>query len=57
MNAAGQVTASRLTRGTGHAVLDQAIIDTLRRARLPAIPDRVGRAQMEFSVPMSFTLR
>lgn len=57
MNAAGQVTASRLTRGTGHAVLDQAIIETLRRARLPAIPDSVGRVQMEFSVPMSFTLR
>jgi protein TonB len=57
LNAAGQVTASRLTRGTGHAVLDQAIMDTLRRARLPAIPDAVGRARMEFSVPMSFTLR
>jgi protein TonB len=57
MNAAGQVTAARLTRGTGHAELDRAIMDTLRRARLPAIPDSVGRAQMEFSVPMSFTLR
>lgn len=57
MNAAGQVTAARLTRGTGHAELDRAIMDTLRRARLPAIPDSLGRAQMEFSVPMSFTLR
>jgi len=57
MNAGGQVTAARLTRGTGHAELDRAIMDTLRRARLPAIPDSVGRAQMEFSVPMSFTLR
>lgn len=57
MNAAGQVVASSLTRGTGHAVLDQAIMETLRRARLPRIPDSVGRAQMEFSVPMSFTLR
>ena len=57
MNAAGQVTAARLTRGTGHAALDRAIMDTLRRARLPAIPDSLGRAQMEFSVPMSFTLR
>lgn len=57
MNAAGQVTAARLTRGTGHAVLDQAIMDTLRRARLPRIPGALDRAQMEFSVPMSFTLR
>jgi protein TonB len=57
MNAAGQVTAARLTQGTGHPQLDRAIMDTLRRARLPAIPDSLGRAQMEFSVPISFTLR
>lgn len=57
MNAAGQVTAARLTRATGHAVLDEAIMDTVRRARLPRIPDSLGRAQMEFSVPMSFRLR
>ena len=57
MNAAGAVTASRLTRGTGHSMLDQAIAATLRRARLPAIPDSLGQTSMEFSVPISFSLR
>ncbi len=57
MNAAGQVVEARVTRGTGHDVLDQALMETLQRARLPRIPADVDRDQMEFSVPISFTLR
>jgi len=57
INAAGTVTASRLTRSTGHPILDQEIMHTLRRARLPSIPDSLGERQMEFSVPMIFNVR
>ena len=57
INAAGTVTAFRLTRSTGHPILDQAIIRTLRRARLPSIPAILNQTQIEFSVPMAFNLR
>lgn len=57
INVAGTVTASRLTRSTGHPILDQEIMQTLRRARLPSIPAILNQTQLEFSVPMAFNLR
>jgi protein TonB len=57
IDAAGRVTAARLDRSTGHALLDEAIMRTLRRASLPAIPETLGLSRMEFSVPIAFSLR
>lgn len=58
MNAAGRITALRITRSTGDRLLDDAIVDTLRRAQpLPRIPDALGATTLQFTVPMSFFLR
>lgn len=57
IDSGGRVTAARLDRSTGHALLDAAIMRTLRRASLPAIPATLGLSRMEFSVPIAFSLR
>jgi len=57
IDAGGRVTAARLDQSTGHALLDEAIMRTLRRASLPAIPATLGLSRMEFSVPIAFSLR
>ncbi|WP_146193097.1 energy transducer TonB [Maritimibacter sp. 55A14] len=58
MDGAGHVIAYRITKSAGHPLLDAAMADTLRRAQpLPRIPVEMGRAQLEFKVPMQFLLR
>jgi len=57
MNRAGTVLAMRILRPSGSAILDQAGLDTIRRAQpLPAIPqDRPD--ELELAVPIEFFLR
>lgn len=52
----GSVISSRVTRSSGSAELDQAVLDMVRRASpVPAPPDTVQ--QLSFSVPVRFSLR
>lgn len=58
VEANGAVGAMRLTKSTGHRLLDDEILDILGRiGRLPPIPDDVGVARLEIVVPVNFDLR
>lgn len=56
MNRAGSVLAASVQRSSGFTTLDQAALDTLKRAQpLPAIPD--GRPdEIELTIPVEFYL-
>lgn len=57
MNRQGQVLSSSVLRSSGHAALDQAAIDTLRRAQpLPRIPDDRPDV-VELTIPVEFFTR
>jgi len=57
MNREGQVLSSFLARSSGFPALDQAALDTLRRADpLPKIPDDRPN-ELELSVPVEFYIR
>lgn len=57
MDRAGHILTASLARSSGHADLDQAALDTLRRADpLPSIPDD-RPDQLELSVPIEFYIR
>ena len=50
----GGVSGARVVRSSGSSVLDQAALETVRRAApFPPIPD--GRANWSFTVPLAFT--
>jgi periplasmic protein TonB len=52
----GGVSGVRVVRSSGSPVLDQAALDTVRRAApFPAIPGEAGRAAWPFTVPLAFT--
>ena len=58
INQSGSVTAVRLVRSSGHAVLDEATLSMVRRAsRFPAIPREANRSQMTFTAPIAYRLR
>lgn len=53
----GQLLALSVERGSGYAMLDQAALDTFRRAApLPAVPDD-RPAPVELSFPVEFFIR
>lgn len=57
MNRQGQVISSSVLRSSGHATLDQAALDTLRRAQpLPRIPDDRPDV-VELTVPVEYFTR
>ncbi|MET1756516.1 energy transducer TonB [Novosphingobium sp. RD2P27] len=57
MNRAGQVLSASVARKSGHYGLDQAALDTLKRAQpLPAIPDDRPDV-LELTIPVEFYLR
>lgn len=57
MNRAGAVLSSSVARSSGVSVLDQAALDTLRRAQpLPAIPDD-RPDELELTLPVEFFVR
>ncbi|MEM6355025.1 MAG: TonB family protein [Pseudomonadota bacterium] len=58
VDASGAVGAMRLTKSTGHRLLDEEILAILGRVgRLPPIPEDVGVARLEIVVPVNFDLR
>ncbi|RIV76066.1 TonB family protein [Pelagerythrobacter aerophilus] len=57
MNRAGEVLSATVARKSGHYALDQAALDTLRRAQpLPAIPKDKPDV-LELTIPVEFYLR
>lgn len=51
----GSVSAIRVARSSGSEILDQAAIETVRRAApFPKIPDGAGRSSWGFTVPLAF---
>jgi protein TonB len=58
MDRDGRVLEARLARSSGHDALDSAILEMISRAEpLPRIPQGMGAARLELSVPVSFELR
>ena len=52
----GSVSGIRVARSSGHSILDNAALDTVRRAApFPPIPSGAGRSSWAFSVPLAFT--
>ena len=55
VSANGTASAIRISRSSGHTALDQAALDTVRRAApFPAIPAGANRASWPFTVPLAF---
>ncbi|WP_242217649.1 cell envelope integrity protein TolA [Shinella zoogloeoides] len=55
VGAGGQATGIRLARSSGSAALDQAAVDTVRRAApFAKIPEGAGRSSWAFDVPILF---
>lgn len=51
----GSVSGIRIVRSSGSSVLDQAALETVRRAApFPRIPDEAGRSSWGFTVPLAF---
>ncbi len=51
----GSVSGLRITRSSGHSVLDQAALDMVRRAApMPKFPSDIGVARMTLQVPVRF---
>lgn len=58
MDRNGLVLSSSIEQSSGHALLDQAVEDLLRRAEpLPPFPDTRQQARLEVVVPITFSLR
>jgi protein TonB len=58
VNANGQVTRARLTGSSGHALLDRAAVNMVRRASpFPPIPKQVGSPVLTVDVPVRFDRR
>ncbi len=54
----GSVSGVRIVRSSGAGVLDQAVLDLIRRASpMPAFPTAVSGNTMTFSVPIRFSSR
>ncbi|WP_296805419.1 energy transducer TonB [Thiocapsa sp.] len=54
----GKVVSHRIETSSGHAVLDHAASELLRRASpMPAIPASMGRSRLEIVVPIAYRLR
>lgn len=54
----GRVLDVRIERSTGYPALDEELLDMVERAKpLPAFPDNLRAAQMEYVLPVTFDLR
>ncbi|MGE0230289.1 MAG: energy transducer TonB [Flavobacteriaceae bacterium] len=52
----GHISTPRIVRSSGYATLDNAAVDTVRRASpFPSIPPEAGKSEWEFTVPIYFT--
>lgn len=54
----GQIESARISRSSGHAILDKAAHNTIRRiGRFPPFPAALHRQQLTIEVPLAFRLR
>ncbi|MFT5112408.1 MAG: protein TonB [Parasphingorhabdus sp.] len=54
----GQVLEYRIEQGSGHPILDQAVVNMINAAQpLPAIPEEYAMNQLDLLVPVQFSLR
>lgn len=52
----GAARSVRIARSSGNEILDNAALETVRRASpFPAIPDAAGKSAWPFTVPLAFT--
>lgn len=55
LDASGALVSSRVVRSSGHALLDQAALDLVRKVRgFPKIPPELGRKTMPINVPLEY---
>lgn len=55
LDASGGLVSSRVARSSGHAVLDQAALQLVRKVRgFPRIPPELGRKTMPLVVPLEY---
>ena len=58
MDREGRLVSYRVERGSGHAVLDDAVREMVKRASpFPPLPPEIHQASLELVVPVSFYLR
>ncbi|MDI6854055.1 MAG: energy transducer TonB [Deltaproteobacteria bacterium] len=58
ISSAGQVQGVRLSRSSGHELLDQAAQETLRRVgHFPPFPQALGRERLTVEIPLAYRLR
>jgi protein TonB len=58
IGAGGTIEGSRISRSSGHDLLDQAAQETLRRVgRFSPLPVELGRQQLTVEIPLAYRLR
>ncbi|EFH10741.1 energy transducer TonB, partial [Teichococcus cervicalis] len=57
VRADGSVAHWRLLRSSGQDILDEAVVEMIQSARLPAFPPEMGSDPVTMTVPVTFTLR
>ena len=58
VNRAGKVLSARVVKSSGHAVLDDEVLEMVHRAEpLPAFPPAMTQAAIQLTVPIQFSLR
>ncbi len=58
INRQGQVLNARIVRSSGHAMLDQEVLEMLTRAApMPSFPSSINQNQLVITLPVSFSLR
>ena len=54
----GHVLAHSIARSSGHAALDNEVLDMIMRAQpLPPFPESMTQTQIDLTVPIRFSLR
>ncbi|MFA5111512.1 MAG: energy transducer TonB [Desulfobaccales bacterium] len=57
ITASGQVESYRVSRPSGHDLLNEASRQTIRRvAKFPPLPSELNRQQLTIEVPLAFPL-
>jgi protein TonB len=57
IDSGGQVEAYRVSRASGHDLLDEAARDTIRQVgRFPPFPPQLNRQKLTIEMPLAFCL-
>jgi protein TonB len=58
ISAGGQIESSRISRSSGHDLLDEASRDTIRKVgKFPPLPAELNRKNLTIEIPLAFRLR